>query len=944
MQQPIAANGTYQLGNHPGNIVQPPGYGLRLDGLLDGGLSEPPERPRVVTFDFEHPESDMKMEVNGSQIRIYGTAFGGRDVGDIYDPNNSGLWEIDFTYNNVALYDLDGQQDNDLFVAKEYEGTNTGMVRQLYGDGLTFDLSDKADDQLSFQLGDRVDDSGHRGFDGISGWGWLMHSASDEYVAGSDWIFTATPIDVEASLGDKVFADTNSNGIQDDGELGVEGVSVTLTGGGADGLLSTEGDNTTETTTTDADGMYIFTGLNAGEEYKVTFTAPDGFEFTTPNEGSDDTVDSDVDPITGMSQMVTLADNEYNPTIDAGLIEVPDDPGIDIEKFTDGADADTADLAVEIAAGDTVTWTYEVTNTGNVAFAENEITVTDDREGEITKIVNQGDDGDAVLSPGETWIYEKTGVAQDLSSSTGSEDLRFHLTGNSYTTGPAGNVRTFETGGVSVDVSAFSSNKSGGDWKTAYLGAYGGGLGVTNQNESGHRHRVDNRGSNDYILFEFDRQVTVDRAFLDYVSGDSDISVWIGDRNGDISTLDSSILSGFTKEHNNGGGYDRWADFNDQGLVGDTLVISARDDHNYDNFKLRKLDVSVAGDTTVGTYANTGTVTAGSVSDEDLSHYTNPEAPEPEDPGIAIEKLTNGADADTPDLAVEIAPGDTVTWTYEVTNTGNVAFAQNEITVTDDIEGGITDIIYQGEDGDALLAPGETWIYEHTGVAEDLSTSTGSEDIRFHLTGNSYTNGPVGNVRTFSEGGVSVDVSAFSSNKHGEDWKEAYLGAYGGGLGVTNQNESGHYHRVDNGGSNDYILFEFNQQVTVDRAFLDYVSGDSDISVWIGDRNGDISTLDSSILSGFTKEHNNGHGYDRWADFNDQGLTGDTLVISARDDHNYDAFKLRKLDVSVGGSISVGNYVNVGTVQAGSVSAQDSSSYTNPLIAGFMSDPSLLAI
>jgi hypothetical protein len=142
--------------------------------------------------------------------------------------------------------------------------------------------------------------------------------------------------------------------------------------------------------------------------------------------------------------------------------------------------------------------------------------------------------------------------------------------------------------------------------------------------KSGSGHRVDNGGSNDYILFEFDQDVTVDRAFLDYVSGDSDISVWIGDRNGDISMLNSDILSGFTKENNNGGSYDRWADFNADGLTGDTLVISARDDHNHDAFKLKKLDVSVAGETAIGDYVNTVTVSAGDVSDSDVSGYTNP--------------------------------------------------------------------------------------------------------------------------------------------------------------------------------------------------------------------------------------------------------------------------------------------------------------------------------
>jgi hypothetical protein len=54
------------------------------------------------------------------------------------------------------------------------------------------------------------------------------------------------------------------------------------------------------------------------------------------------------------------------------------------------------------------------------------------------------------------------------------------------------------------------------------------------------------------------------------------------------------------------------------------------------------------------------------------------------DPSIAIEKATNGFDADTaPGPSIPI--GDPVTWTYVVTNTGNVPLTN--VTVTDDQEG-----------------------------------------------------------------------------------------------------------------------------------------------------------------------------------------------------------------------------------------------------------------
>ena len=120
-----------------------------------------------------------------------------------------------------------------------------------------------------------------------------------------------------ASLGDRVWLDANGNGRQDAGETGVAGVKVTLTGGGADGLLSTTGDNTSVETTTDGNGNYSFSNLTPSTEYQVQFSAPDGKLFTRANVG-DDALDSDA-ALDGKTQVVKLASGENNTTIDAGV-------------------------------------------------------------------------------------------------------------------------------------------------------------------------------------------------------------------------------------------------------------------------------------------------------------------------------------------------------------------------------------------------------------------------------------------------------------------------------------------------------------------------------------------------------------------------------------------------------------------------------------------------
>ncbi len=115
-----------------------------------------------------------------------------------------------------------------------------------------------------------------------------------------------------ASIGDVVWNDVNQDGIQDAGEQGISGVTVSLDAG-ADGSIDA-------TTTTDASGNYSFTGLTPGS-YKVVFSQPTGFDSVSPfQQGGDSTVDSDADPNNGlMSDVITLSAGETNDTIDAGF-------------------------------------------------------------------------------------------------------------------------------------------------------------------------------------------------------------------------------------------------------------------------------------------------------------------------------------------------------------------------------------------------------------------------------------------------------------------------------------------------------------------------------------------------------------------------------------------------------------------------------------------------
>ena len=126
---------------------------------------------------------------------------------------------------------------------------------------------------------------------------------------------TVTSVDAgmyeDAALGDLVWTDDDADGIQDAGETGLGGVTVTLLDAGGATLAST---------TTAADGTYAFTGLTPGS-YRVEFTAPAGYTISPADQGGDDTVDSDADPTTGQTALVTLASGDNDTSIDTGMYQ-----------------------------------------------------------------------------------------------------------------------------------------------------------------------------------------------------------------------------------------------------------------------------------------------------------------------------------------------------------------------------------------------------------------------------------------------------------------------------------------------------------------------------------------------------------------------------------------------------------------------------------------------
>jgi hypothetical protein len=129
-------------------------------------------------------------------------------------------------------------------------------------------------------------------------------NANDKITTANIGIYT-----INSSVGNYVWEDLNSNGVQEPTEKGLAGITVTLYNQDNEALVAT---------VTNSNGKFNFSNLETGNYYLGYSTLPIGSFITTKNIGNINQ-DNDVNPLTGYTDIFTLSNGEINNSIDAGI-------------------------------------------------------------------------------------------------------------------------------------------------------------------------------------------------------------------------------------------------------------------------------------------------------------------------------------------------------------------------------------------------------------------------------------------------------------------------------------------------------------------------------------------------------------------------------------------------------------------------------------------------
>ncbi|MCX7108969.1 MAG: SpaA isopeptide-forming pilin-related protein [Proteobacteria bacterium] len=290
------------------------------------------------------------------------------------------------TYSDTVAYGTNGTSTNytgihyytfaDIPGVDFTYGDIAEAIWRLLGDGTVLNSQDHAIGKFdSIRVDKLIDQAVISGKDYVPDFGQKLAVILD---LGTDASGKIQPLIIEtqaAKIGDYVWEDKNGNGIQDDGNTGINGVTVTLwrdlNGNGS--RDTTVGSlETLATTTTDATGYYSFKGLTPGLEYQVTFSKPTGFDAASARQVSGTTSSLDSDGL--VSDKIYLTPGQYNQTIDAGFYKLGNVSGNVYADANNNGHFDNGETAL---SGVTLT----LTGTDGLGHTITSVTTTTDANG-----------------------------------------------------------------------------------------------------------------------------------------------------------------------------------------------------------------------------------------------------------------------------------------------------------------------------------------------------------------------------------------------------------------------------------------------------------------------------------------------------------------------------------------------------------------------------------
>jgi len=497
--------------------------------------------------------------------------------------------------------------------------------------------------------------------------------------------------------------------------------------------------------------------IQPGDSYQCTFSAlVDGDETDKVTaSGADD-------------------ENTAVSDFDEATVEMIN-PSVDIEKSTNGEDADTAP-GPEILVGESVVWVYKVTNDGDVDLTD--IVVTDDELGDVCTITSLavGDSTTYTMYGTSTADgYANTGIADvtytdadnDQAPRSDSDDSHYFGADPSFTiekqvsvdggttwfdadsisgpelldgyAAPQFRVIASNTGNVDIiidvgdsDLPALSASNVSlevGDTDVPVAGPVGSSWAEGQQSNTAtadgsytdeNGNEWTNEQTDDAKYFGANPSYTIEKQ----ISADGGIT-WL---DADAAT-GPELLAGYDAPRfrvlvSNTGNVDITVDVNDPSLPGlntTNVTVPAG--------ATNQVVASASTAWAAGQWTNTATVD-GSYVDDANNQWSDSQADDANyfgaNPSIAIVKSTADEYGNEGD-GIGILPGEVVTWNYHVTNDGNAAL-QN-VRVSDDQ--GVT-VVYDSEvsgNSDGVFDPGEEWLFKASGLAaEGWYNNTGTAE------------------------------------------------------------------------------------------------------------------------------------------------------------------------------------------------------------------------